>query len=133
MPSEPKPRPVAIGIACLLVAFGSGAADEFEGVYRVGPMTCTATPGKMVYIVRCTDGHGPRNYFSLSPFGDNTFFAKAEDEKPDTGSSDAVLAEDPDRFVFDDHRLRTGTFYGSDGRRFPVVKEADAGTAPGAR
>ncbi len=141
MPAQRNYLAAAVGIACLLAAFASGAADEFEGVYRVGSMTCTVAPGKMVYVVDCTDGYGPRNYFSSSPFGENIFFSRDEDDKLDDDSSDARLDKNADarldknadRFVFDDHRLQKGTFYGSDGRRFPVVKQTDNGAEHGRR
>lgn len=109
-----------IGLACSLFAFDCGAADEFEGVYRVGPTTCTVTPAKMAYEIRWKGGQGmmPFFYDADSPFGPFSFVSE---RKPDGF----------DRFVFTDQGIRTGTFIRSDGRRFPVMKLANIGTDQG--
>lgn len=111
MSTHPK---FAVTLCLLLLSIVANAFDlseEFEGVYVVGPTTCTVTPIKMAYDVRWAEGVGKQVFFFESSAPNGSFIFVSEPKR---------VGED--RFVFYDSRLINGVFIRADGARFPVNK-----------
>lgn len=82
------------------------SSTEFEGKYTVGDTSCTVKPAKMSFEIHWAKGSGVEMFFSK----DSTTF----ESSPDKGEAN--------RFVFDDDKYNTGTFYRADGKTFPVKR-----------
>lgn len=111
MPIHPKFAATLCLLLLPIVATAFDWLDEFEGVYAVGPTTCTVTPIKMAFDVRWAEGAGTQVFFFESATPNGPFIFVSE---PKTVGAD--------RFVFYDSRLINGVFIRADETRFPVHK-----------
>jgi hypothetical protein len=97
--------------------FKEGGANKqdhnFEGLYRVGDVTCTVKPIKMAFEVRWAKGKGT-----------TIFFYDTASEQ--SGGKKIFNSEDKgkgkDQFVFDDDSYQSGKFVRADGKELSVTK-----------
>lgn len=98
-------------LVSMLKETASAENAEFEGVYRVGPTTCTVTPVRMAFEVRWLRGKGVE-----------MFFYKEEQEGKYIFESEMGSYPQKSRFVFDDASYRSGIYVRGDGKIFTVGK-----------
>lgn len=86
---------------------------NFEGIYRVGSVTCTVKPIKMAFEVRWTQGKETMIFF----------YDTASEQ---AGGKKIFNSEDKgkgkDQFVFDDDSYQSGKFLRADGKELLVTK-----------
>ena len=83
------------------------SSTEFEGKYTVGDTSCNVKPVKMAFEIRWAKGSGVEMFFYKDG---NTF------------ESEAGKSGGTNRFVFDDDKYNTGTFYRADGKTLPIKR-----------
>lgn len=86
---------------------------NFEGLYRVGDVTCTVKPIKMAFEVRWAKGKGTTIFF---------YDAASEQSGGKKIFNSEGKGKGKDQFVFDDDSYQSGKFVRADGKEMTVTK-----------